>query len=178
MLAAQQSDPASRKGYKMPALGGRQPFSVSYRDYSGETKAIRVYTGEITAVSLPGLLTQLGAFTTALDAVTLGVRSRQQWGEETIVSNERATDKNAQVESELLVRCMGATSEAPFSFRIPTVDYEAFNYADPPAGDQVILSGAGASAATLALVAAIEDAFKMPDDEAEALTVVGMEVVR
>jgi len=162
----------------MAGIGGRQPFTVSYRDYSGETKSIRLYTGEITAVSLPGLLVGLGDFTTALDAVTLGVRAKEQWGEETIVSNAKAPDKNAQIESEILVRCMGATTERPFSFRIPTADYTAFNYAEPPAGDQVIITGAGASAATTALIAAIEAAFKMPDDETEALVVVGMEVVR
>lgn len=162
----------------MPALGGRQPFSVSYRDYSGETKSIRVYVGEITAVSLPGLLSELGDLTTALDAVTLGVRAKEQWGEETIVSNERAAVKDAQIETEMLVRVQGAVTEAPWSFRIPTVDYTAFNYADPPAGDTVIISGAGATAATTALVAAIQAVVKMPTDETEAVVVVGMEVVR
>lgn len=162
----------------MPELGGRQPFTVAYRDYGGETKSIRVYTGEITAVSIAGLLSDIGDLTAALDAVTIGVRSKEHWGEETIVSNERATSKAAQIESELLVRCMGATTEAPFSFRIPTVDYTAFNYADPPAGDSVIIAGAGATAATTALVAAIEALCKMPNDETEALVVVGMEVVR
>lgn len=162
----------------MPALGGRQPATFTYRDYSGEVKTIRVYTGEITAVSLPGLLTELGDLASALDAVTLGVRAKQSWGEETIVSNDRAATKDAQIESEMLVRCQGAVSEAPFSFRIPTVDYNAFNYADPPAGDQVIISGAGASAATMALIDAIEATLKMPDDEAEGVVVVGMEVVR
>jgi len=130
----------------MPPLGGRQPFTVVYRDYSGETKSIRLYTNEITAVSIAGLLSELGDFTAALDAVTLGVRAKEHWGEETIVSNARAASKDAQVETELLVRCIGASTERPFSFRIPTVDYTAFNYADPPAGDQVIISGAGASA--------------------------------
>ena len=162
----------------MAGIGGRQPYSVSYRDYSGETKSIQLFTGEITAVSIAGLLADLGDLNTALDAVTLGVRAKQHWGEETIVSNARATDKNAQVESELLVRCQGATTERPFSFRIPTVDYQAFNYADPPAGDAVIISGAGATAATTALVSAIEAVAKMPDDETEALVIVGMEVVR
>lgn len=162
----------------MPALGGRQPYSVSLRDYSGETKSVRLYTGEITAVSLPGLLTALGDFKTALAAVTLGVQAKDQWGEETIISNERAATKDAQIETEMLVRCQGATSEAPFSFRIPTVDYTAFNFADPPAGDQVIISGAGASAATTALIAEIEATFKMPNDETEGLVVVGMEVVQ
>jgi len=172
---------AERSDYReqqlMPAIGGRQPVVIQYRDYSGEVKGIRLYSNEITAISLPGLLTDIGALTTALDAVTLGVRAKESWGEETIVSNDRAASKVAQIESELLVRCQGATTEAPFSFRIPTVDYAAFNYADPPAGDQVIISGAGASAATTALVTALE-AFSTPWDEAELLVVVGMEVVR
>lgn len=162
----------------MPALGGRQPFSVSYRDYSGETKSIQLFTGEITAVSLPGLLADLGDLTTALDNVTLGVRAKERWGEETIVSNDRAASKNAQIETEMLVRLRGVTTEAPFSFRIPTVDYASFNYADPPAGDSVILTGAGASAATTQLIAAIEAVARTPWDEAEAVEVVGMEVVR
>jgi len=162
----------------MAGIGGRQPFTVVYRDYSGETKSVRLYTNEITAISLPDLLTELGTFTAALDAVTLGVRAKEHWGEETIVSNAKATDKTAQVETELLVRCIGATTERPFSFRIPTVDYDAFNYADPPAGDQVIISGAGATTETTDLITAIETTFKMPDDETEALSVVGMEVVQ
>lgn len=162
----------------MPALGGSQPFSFSYRDYSGETKSIRLYSGEITAVSLPGLLTEFGAIATALDAVTLGVRAKQTWGEETIVSNLRPTDKDAQIESEMLVKVHGATSELPWSFRIPTIDYTAFNYASPPAGDTVILSGAGATAATIALVTALQATVKMPSDEAEAIVVDAMIVVR
>jgi len=162
----------------MPQLGGRQPVGLQYLDYSGQVKSIRLYAGEITAVSLPGFLTAFGTLKTALDAVTLGVRSAESWGEETTVSNARAATKDAQVETELLVRVMGATSEAPWSFRIPTVDYTAFNYADPPAGDQVILSGAGASAATTALIDALEALVKMPDDETEAITVVGMNVVQ
>ncbi len=162
----------------MPAIGGQQPIGVQYLDYSGERKSIRLYGGEITAVSLPGFLTQFGALTAALDAVTLGTRSKESWGEETIVSNTRPTDKDAQIETELLVLCQGATTEAPFSFRIPTVDYTAFNYADPPAGDSVIISGAGATAATTALVTAIEAIAKMPNDETEAIEVVGMRVVR
>lgn len=158
----------------MPAVGGRQPFSISYRDYDGELKSIPgLFTGEITAASIAGLLAELGTFTAALDAVTLGVRAREAWGEETIVSNERATDKDAQVQTELLVRCIGATSEAPHSFRIPTIDPEAFNYVE----GNVVLSGAGATQATLDLVSAIETTFKMPNDETEALQVVQMRIV-
>lgn len=151
---------------------------IVYRDYSGETKSIRLYSGELTIGTLAGFLTQFGTLQTALDAVTLGVRAKQGWGEETVVSNDRAAVKDAQIETELLVRVQGATTEAPWSFRIPTVDYTAFNYADPPAGDSVIISGAGASAATTSLISALEAVAKMPDDETEAIVVVGMEVVR
>lgn len=162
----------------MPAIGGRQPATFQYLDYSGEVATIRLYTGEITAVSLPGLLTALGALATALDAVTLGTRSKQSWGEETIVSNTKPSDKDAQVETQMLVRCQGATSEAPFSFRIPTVDYTVFNYGTGAAGDEVILSGAGASSATTSLITALQAVAKAPWDEAEGLVVVGMNVVR
>lgn len=162
----------------MPALGGRQPIGIQYRDYSGEVKSIQnLYSDEITAVSIAGFLTQLGALTTALNAVTLGVLAKTSWGEETIVSNDRATGKDAQIETEMLVSLRGATTEAPFSFRIPTVDYTAFNYADPPAGDVVILSGAGASAATTALVTALEALLSTPWDETEGVEVLSMRVV-
>lgn len=160
----------------MPAIGGRQPISIQYLDNSSEVKSIRLYAGEITAVSLPGFLTAFGALQTALDAVTLGTRSAQTWGEETTVSNTPPVDKNAQIETEMLVRVRGATSEAPWSFRIPTADYSAFNYVE--GSDKVILSGAGASAATTALVTALEALCKMPDDETEAIVVVGMNVVK
>lgn len=162
----------------MPPIGGRQPISRTYRDFSGETKPVRLYANEITAVSLPGLLTELGTLWAALDAVTLGQPAKSAWGEETVISNAVAATKDAQVETEMLVRVVGETTEAPWSFRIPTVDYTKFNYASPPAGDQVILSGDGATAETTALIAALEATCKMPNDETEAIVVVGMEVVR
>lgn len=162
----------------MPPIGGRQPIGRQYRDYGGEVKTIRLYANELTAVSLPGFLTAFAALNTALDAVVLGAASKAFWGEETVISNARAATKDAQVETELLVRAVGATSEKPFSFRIPTVDYTKFNFADPPAGDAVIISGGGATAETLALVTALEALCKMPDDETEAIVIVGMEVVR
>lgn len=162
----------------MPALGGQQPIGFQYLDYSGERKSISLFVNEITAISIGGFLTQFGALRTALNAVTLGTLASEHWGEKTTVSNTRPTDKDAQIETELLVTMMGETTEQPWSFRIPTVDYTAFNYADPPAGDSVIISGAGATAATTALVTALEDLVKAPWDEGESLVVTGMRVVR
>lgn len=162
----------------MAAVGNYNPIGIQVRDYAGKTKNIRLFSGELTAVTLPGFLTKMGTLTAAFDAVLLGVRSKESWGEETVVTNDRATAEDARIVTELLVRVQGATSEEPWSFRIPAVDYTAFNYADPPAADAVIISGAGASAATTALVAAIEDLCKMPEDNTEAVVVVGMNVVR
>jgi len=160
----------------MPALGGSQPLLYQFLPHSGRAVSIqpRLHTGEITALSIGGLLTQIGALTTALDAVTLGQLSKTGWGEETVVSNTAATSKYAQAESSMLVQARGETTEAPFSFRIPTVDFTKFNYAPPPNGDIVIIAGAGASAETLALVTALEDLVKMPNDETEAIVVIGM----
>jgi len=177
MLVATQAHSLARKIATMPALGGSQLVGFQYLDYSGEKKAVTVYANEITAISLPGLLTDIAALQTALNAVTLGTLSKTSWGNQEVLSNTRPADKDAQIETEMLVRAMDSVTEQPFSFRIPTVDYTAFNYASPPAGDQVIISGAGASAATTALVTALE-AFSSPFNEANTMTVLGMEVVR
>lgn len=162
----------------MPALGTYQEVNVQYLDYSGERKSVPLRVGEITAISLPGFLTNLAAYEDALNAVTLGREAKSSWGAVTIVSNTRPTDKDAQVETELLVTLMDATTEQPFSFRIPTVDYTVFNYADPPAGDTVIISGAGASTVTTDLVGAIEDIARSPFNDANLVKVLGMRVVR
>lgn len=162
----------------MPAIGGRQPAGYQLLDYSGERKSLEIFTGEITAVSIAGLLSDLGDFQTALDAIVLGTIAKSNWGESTVISNTRPASKAAQIETEMLVMLQGATTEQPFSFRIPTVDYTAFNYADPPAGDSVILTGAGASAATTAFIDALVAVARTPWDEAELVEVVGMKVVR
>jgi len=159
----------------MPALGGRQPIGIQLMAYSGKRESISdLYSDEITAVSIGGFLTQLGALVSAVDAVTLGTISQTSWGERTVLSNTRPSNKAAQLESSMLVSLIGNTTEEPFSFRIPTVDFTAFNYASPPAGDNVIISGAGASAATTALITAIQALCKTPWDETEEVTVVSM----
>jgi len=162
----------------MPAIGTSQPVSIQYLDHSGERKSVSFKTREITALTIEGYLTDLGDLETALDAVTLGTRSKSSWGSETVVSNAIPAAEDAQIETELLVTYIDATTEAPYSFRIPTVDYTAFNYAPPPAGDTVILTGAGASAATTALIAAIEGIGRSPSDDSHLIEVTGMRVVR
>lgn len=160
----------------MPALGGSQPLLYSFLPHSGRAVSVqpRLLTGEITAISIAATLALIGDLTTALDAVTLGRIAKTGWGEETVVSNTAASSKQAQAESSMLVQCRGETTEAPFSFRIPTIDFSAFNYAPPPNGDVVIIAGDGASTATTNLVDALQALCKMPGDETEAIVVVGM----
>jgi len=161
----------------MPAVGSRQPMNVQYLDAHGNVQSIRLFGGELTAVTLPGFLTQFGTLQTALDAVTMGNRSAQSWGEETVVTNTLPGDADASTATEVLVRYRGATTEKPFSFRIPTADYSAFNWSAPPNGDTAIISGAGASAATTSLIAALEAVCKSPDDDTEAIVVTGIHIV-
>lgn len=160
----------------MPALGGRQKWTNTLRDVSGETTSHVVYFGEITAVSLPGLLADLGDYNTALLGITNGVLAKNMWGEETIVSNAVPTDKTAHRENKLLVQYQGVTTEKPYTLTIGTVDFAVLNYV-PGGGDAVIFEGAGASAAITAWVAAFEALARTPDDEAENVVVTGMRYV-
>lgn len=161
----------------MPALGGRQPTSWSIRDATAESTSHIVYVDEITAASLPGLLTQLGAYQTALDAITLGVVARTGWGEDTVVSNAVPSNPAAQRESKLLVQYQGNTTEKPYTLTIGTIDYSKLVFL-PGAGDAVAFDAAnGASAEIIAWVTAFEAMASAPDDEAENVTVVGMRFV-
>jgi len=162
----------------MPAIGTSQPVSYQLLDYSGEKKSLSFDIGEITALTIAARLGDLSDFEDALDAVILGVRAAQSWGSKTIVTNTKPADKDAQIETEMLVTYRDVVTEQPFSFRIPTVDYTAFNYADPPAGDNVIISGAGASAATTAFITAFEAVAVSPANDANAVEITGMRVVR
>lgn len=158
----------------MAALGDYGKASRQYLDFSGERQSITFHAIPVTAVNLAAYLGDLSDLEDALDAVTLGTAARSEFGNFTVISNTRPGDPMAQVETELLVRMVGATSEAPWSFRIPTADYTKFNYGS---GDDVILSGAGASPETVALIDALEAFVRNPNDSAELMTVVGISVV-
>jgi hypothetical protein len=136
-----------------------------------------VYVDEITAISLPGLLTELNNYRTAVDAITLGQMAKTSWGEETIVSNANATDNGAQRENKLLVQYRGVTTEKPYQLTIGTIDPAALHFL-PGAGDAVAFKLAdGATAPMIAWVTAFEAMASTPDNEAENVVVVGMRYV-
>lgn len=161
----------------MPAIGGRQPTTWTQRDVSGEPTTHTVYADEITAVSLPGLLTALANYQTALLGITNGVLAKTSWGEETIVSNALPTDPSVHREAKLLVQYQGATTEKPYTLTIGCVDFTTLVFM-PGGGDAVAFEAAnGASAAIQAWVTAFEALASAPDDEAENVVVTGMRFV-
>lgn len=161
----------------MPAIGSRQPTVWTQRDVSGESTTHIVYADEITAVSLPGLLTNLGAYQTALLGITNGVLAKTSWGEETIVSNAKPTNPAVHRESKLLVQYQGLTTQKPYTLTIGCVDFATLVFL-PGAGDAVAFEAAnGATAAMQAFVAAFETLASAPDNEAEGVEIVGMRFV-
>lgn len=161
----------------MPAIGGRQQNTLSFRDSTGESSSMTVFFDEITALSLPGLLTQLGAFANATLAITLGELARNSWGEHSVVSNATPSNPAAQRESKLLVQYQGAVTQKPYTLTIPTIDPSRLVFL-PGAGDAVAFKLAnGAHADIIAWVAAFEALASAPDDEAENVIVTGMRFV-
>lgn len=56
-------------------MPGELKFAI--RDNSGELGRTNIHTGNVTAASLPGLLTQVGALRTAIDGLSLGVMASE-----------------------------------------------------------------------------------------------------
>lgn len=74
-------------------------WSYTLTDYNGETSTTQILVGAVTAVSLPGLLSDIADMTAAIDAMVLGVRKSDALRAfKTPGSNALASDPNAQVE--------------------------------------------------------------------------------
>lgn len=139
-------------------MPGRLGFSML--DYSREDSAFSVATGEVTAVSLPGLLTEVGALRTAVDGITLGTVMQEKLSVfDTNLSNTPPTNPLAQVET-----CWSVTYEdilpffddpvnaipnegfgKVFHVTIPTADIAAAGRLAPNS-DHAVLTEAGMSA--------------------------------
>lgn len=78
--------------------------SFTLIDYDKEVAASSFYTGDVTALSLPTLLTQFGDLRDAIGGITLGfIRQEALKVFDTRLSNEKPTDKEAQRETKWLV---------------------------------------------------------------------------
>lgn len=162
----------------MPPIGNQHVVGLGYRDATNEVGSFEMNVGAITAVSIAGFLTQFGAFQTATDAITLGIRARQHWtGDRTVVSNAIPTDPAAQREAKLFVRYMDDVTQEEFHVSVPTVDYSKLVFM-PEAKDAVAFAAAnGAHADIVAWVTAFEALGRSPRNDQNTVTITGMRFV-
>lgn len=151
----------------MPALS---QFTILDR---GEEKSVHtLFNGAITAISLPGFLTDFGAYRTALEAIILGVVHKERWvGDDSVLSNTPPLDNFAQRELKLLISYRGDTTDKLYTLEIATPDLTNLTFS---AKDEIELADAGIMAAW---VTAFETIARSPDDDNETVTVASARVV-
>lgn len=72
-------------------------YGLTIRDWEGSLGTVEVNTGLVTALTLPALLTQIGAFRAAVDAVVIGViADERQTVFNTILSQDFPVSEFAQ----------------------------------------------------------------------------------
>lgn len=139
-------------------MPGRLGFQML--DYSRERSRFSIATGEVTAVSLPGLLTEVGALRSAIEGITLGTVSNESLSVfDTPLSQTPPSDPLAHVEKAWLVTYEDTTeffddpvNSIPnegfgrlFTLTIPTADIAAAGRLQPNS-DLADLSESGMAA--------------------------------
>jgi len=100
-------------------------YTLTVMDYDGEKSPLRVHTGAVTAVSLPGLLTQIGAFRTAVDGLSIGTMNKENLlAFSTILDQDLPASEFAQRETKWVVKYHDNTQffDAPVN-AIPNAGY-------------------------------------------------------
>jgi len=158
-------------------MPGRLGFTML--DYSREKSGFSLATGEVTATSLPGLLTEVGVLRGAIEGITLGVVSDERLSVfDTNLSNTPPTSELAQVEAAWLVTYEDVTEF--FDDPVNAIPNEGFGRlftitigtADivgrlQPASDLANMTNAG----ILAFVSAFEAYAVSPADSGHTVTV-------
>lgn len=153
-------------------------LSFTFGDYSKEKSSVRVFHGAVTLASIAGFLDQIEPVRTAMDGITRGTIQKEMWvGDETILSQEYPTDPLAQRELKWLVTYQGDTSLKLYQFAIPTADpagVDGSSRARLLEGSDV---GNLLNTQMAALVTAVEDIGRTPDDDEETITVRSIRLV-
>lgn len=136
-------------------------------DATQEKSAFKLYNGAITAASLPGFLTNYASLKAAIDGMTVGTLSDDQWvGDKTHLSDV-IPGNLAQREIKLLIGYHGVTANKNYSVTLPTLDLTKVIFT-PGGGDAVSLTQ---PAEMVALIDAIELIGRSPDNDAENIVV-------
>jgi len=98
-------------------------WSETIQDYNGETSVTGLNVGAVTAISLPGLLSDIADYRAAIDDLILGtVKSDQLVAYKTPGTNALPADPNAQVERKWLGRYHDTVTQKKYRFEIPTAE--------------------------------------------------------
>lgn len=122
--------PTQSEREEMPAHGG---FQIA--DYSNEKSVFGFQTGPVTALTLPGLLTQFGALRGAVEYIIDGVVHKEwQYAFDSLLTNVLPGDPTVQRERKWLGTYEDTTQNLAvgvpnpgylkkFTFEIPTADF-------------------------------------------------------
>lgn len=146
-------------------MANQHYYGVTIKDYSNEDSSTRVSFGAVTALSIAGLLADIGDLRTAIGNIILGVVARDRWvGDSSTLTNVPPSEPTAQIELKFQFTYEGNTSHKKYRVEIPT--------ADPSktiAGtDQVNLADTDVAA----FVTAFEALARSPDDDTETVTII------
>lgn len=146
-------------------MANQHYYGVTVKDYSNEDSSTRVSFGAVTAVSIAGLLSQIGALRTAIGNIILGTIARDRWvGDSTTISNVPPSEPTAQIELKFQFSYEGDTSHKIYRVEVPTADPSK-----TVAGtDQVNMADTDIAA----FVTAFEALARTPDDDTETVTII------
>lgn len=116
-------------------------YGVTIRDYEGSLGTTEINTGLVTALTLPALLTQIGALRTAIDGLVIGViANERQTVFNTILSQDLPVSEFAQRGNKWIVYYHDDTQffDAPVN-AIPNAGYlKPFNIMIPTADNTLL----------------------------------------
>lgn len=103
-------------------------YSVSYRDFSGETSPFNVFHAELNAGNFAAVGAQLQTLGTATNALSRGQPAKSTLiAQINTISGANATDPVAQRESKWLVTYRDTTTEKLYTLEIPCADLTTDN---------------------------------------------------
>lgn len=166
------------KGVTMPAAGSYQPATISLVDAGAERTSVRFFGKIITAANHDAQIALWSGASGVVDsvmAVVLGAKRKTFYGDGIYFLWDTPTNGAAR-EIALEVQMKDATTGELFTYRLPTVDPTIPDYViNNQARDTILLTS---PASIVDLLTALDAFCVNPEIPANALTSVGLRVVR
>lgn len=161
----------------MPVLaaGTRQKGSIGFIDAGGEKASASFWLPVITAANEAAQSTAWATLLTAVDALTLGARYRDQYVDTTTYPVLRPTNGAAR-EIALKLIARDATTGQTVNYYVPTLDISLIEYDENYSARDVVLLDTTEVAALITALEAMP--LKNPYAYGNNMTIVGAAVVR